>query len=1168
MAALLWHDAGWAAFRLGDSATARDYWDRGLRLARSSGSREAESPLLNSVAVGYATIGDLEHGIEIWSECIELRQQLGDSLGQARAWGNLANAYSILGRFPEARYVTAVEGELNAALGNVRGMAASLHRQAGMLMSLGQLDEALVLADSAVSVTRAHDLDPMLADLLPRRAAIRFDLGDEAGALRDMDEALESARRNNNLRSAVVCEANLAVLKSQTGNPGEALQIFDSIFARSEVLADEIFVLQCGVPRARALMALDRVDEARTILEGTIARYEDLREEADDPFSKAGLLVRAGAIYSTLAECLHQDGRDAEAWAIVERGSSAVFRTSSGPTHREPITLTELQDRLQAARAALLQFPEPWGGDLSVYLVTGTSVQTIPLPQTRGLVRDARTAVRLMSGGDALDLCQPVLDRISGALLGPIVANLPQGVDRLYVVVSADLAGFPLECLTLPAAEGSDARAPVTLGDRWPISYLPGATALRIIEDRPLAVSARNRERNREVGANGPPSAVSTALPQNPPMLALADPIVVPADEALVPNPLRAASAVPLPFARQEIERIAPRGAEIYLGAQAGRNELVSGIGRDPSVVHIATHGVIDAANPARSALLLAGSPPLVSAADIESLQVRAELVTLSGCRTLGGYSVLGEGVFGLARSFLLSGARSVVSSVWDVEDEASARFMERFYAGLREGLPRDESLRAARRALAADGYSYRDWAGFVLTGLGHEPVTALAGTSLAADSSINRWMLVLVLTLILVFAAWRTRGKRPGGPSRMRTILAGWGLLGALLVGSFVSGCAKDREEPVPPYIVDGSPFGLRDLDLRDVIDGQLAPSLVPSLNDPATVSAEDATYLDDGDRVVGVVINGEARAYPLAILWYHYAINDVVGGVPIIVTHVMHSGSSVVFEGRFEGERRFFQTTGFFYASNILFRDATITEKPHRLIPQMYGVIVEGPSRGTLWPQVPCVEMRWAEWKALYPETRVLSRDTGYVRNYGVYPLGTSYQEEDNWIMFPLPDFPGADAPWKDWVFGVGWGHYFKVFLLESIVGDVDETTDVMRLLEDFVGGEPIAIVVRAVGVDLPTAWALRRTVSGRTVDLELVSSDGERELRDPGTGARWSASGQLRASGTLTNASDLEWVPNAYPGFWFAWSLFHLGVDVRATAESRVSPILGPMRNLGAR
>ena len=83
--------------------------------------------------------------------------------------------------------------------------------------------------------------------------------------------------------------------------------------------------------------------------------------------------------------------------------------------------------------------------------------------------------------------------------------------------------------------------------------------------------------------------------------------------------------------------------------------------------------------------------------------------------------------MFGLQRSFLIAGARSVVTSLWDVEDRAAARFMSLFYHGLKSGQPRDESMRAARAEMAREGFKHRDRSAFVLTGVGDQPGAAVA---------------------------------------------------------------------------------------------------------------------------------------------------------------------------------------------------------------------------------------------------------------------------------------------------------------------------------------------------------------------------------------------------------------------------------------------------------
>ena len=108
-------------------------------------------------------------------------------------------------------------------------------------------------------------------------------------------------------------------------------------------------------------------------------------------------------------------------------------------------------------------------------------------------------------------------------------------------------------------------------------------------------------------------------------------------------------------------------------------------------VLHFATHGLVSQRSPSSSALALASAPAdrragLLTARDIHRLRIPSDLVVLSACRTARGRVLAGEGVQSLARAFLHAGARSVVASLWNVNDEGTASLMESFYRGLAHG--------------------------------------------------------------------------------------------------------------------------------------------------------------------------------------------------------------------------------------------------------------------------------------------------------------------------------------------------------------------------------------------------------------------------------------------------------------------------------------------------
>ena len=177
-----------------------------------------------------------------------------------------------------------------------------------------------------------------------------------------------------------------------------------------------------------------------------------------------------------------------------------------------------------------------------------------------------------------------------------------------------------------------------------------------------------------------------------------------------------------LPCAREEAEMIGKLiGAEPLLGRQATKEAVLKSI-HSVSLIHFAAHGDAE-----RGEIALAPQYPtdgtaseedyLLTMADISRVQLRAKLVVLSCCHSAQG-QVRAEGVIGIARAFLGSGARSVLVALWAIPDEATKELMGRFYEHLVRGESASESLHQAMKWMRNNGYSdLRDWAPFILFG-------------------------------------------------------------------------------------------------------------------------------------------------------------------------------------------------------------------------------------------------------------------------------------------------------------------------------------------------------------------------------------------------------------------------------------------------------------------
>ena len=170
-----------------------------------------------------------------------------------------------------------------------------------------------------------------------------------------------------------------------------------------------------------------------------------------------------------------------------------------------------------------------------------------------------------------------------------------------------------------------------------------------------------------------------------------------------------------------------------------------------------------------------------------------------------------------------------------------------------------------------------------------------------------------------------------------------------------------------------------------------------IPSLDNPEFVNAAQAR-LHDKDRVLALRRNGVAKAYPLRILNWHEIVNDRFGDEGIIIIYCPLCGSGTASKARVAGNSLQFGVSGLLYNSDVLMYD----RQTQSLWSQILSQAVSGPMKGTILPAVAVTHTTWADWRQRYPDTLVLSMDTGFNRNYQANPYDG--YEKENSIMFPV--------------------------------------------------------------------------------------------------------------------------------------------------------------------
>lgn len=260
----------------------------------------------------------------------------------------------------------------------------------------------------------------------------------------------------------------------------------------------------------------------------------------------------------------------------------------------------------------------------------------------------------------------------------------------------------------------------------------------------------------------------------------------------------------------------------------------------------------------------------------------------------------------------------------------------------------------------------------------------------------------------------------------------------------------------------VESYGFDLSNLNVpRDLIAASgFAKDGLPPLIDPLIVVQSDLAAIHrqlrsyhigkalvDDELVIGVEINGQARAYPLRILALHEIFADTLGVQPILVTYSPLTDSAVVFDRHIDGELHEFGISGLLYNSNTLFYDQHPDPNQQSLWSQLAFQAISGPAAGTELTLLPFQVMPWGAWHAKHPDTTaVLPRNdfkrykrVSYTMYYGVekihYPVRALPSDEGPTAFTPILAVPGEEA-WQ------------CVSLTDLVQAGGDEVSDISQL------------------------------------------------------------------------------------------------------------------------
>ncbi|MEO6192730.1 MAG: CHAT domain-containing tetratricopeptide repeat protein [Thermoanaerobaculia bacterium] len=712
---------GWSYLSMGMTDLALDDTERALRLVPPSDLRNRAVVLTQKAGI-YRDQGKMEEALSTADQALALRKQVRDTNGEGVTLSSLGTTYFRLNRFGDALNAFQRSTQIFREGGDRKDEIDSMVNLGWIHAIQDRTEIALKIFNDALLLAREGGNKPTEAKLLHGIAYTERKRGNPIAAMAKIDEAiavaesLRSAAERRDLRVSFLADhqdlygLKIELLMAQRSmRPGagyawQAFQASERARARGlyDALAEEQEQRTDPLVRPELLKEHQRLQDEINGLDQKLRRLDMSMDAKREGEARLRRLIGEN-------EALEANMRNAGGWTPS---------LSLPPS----LSLWEIQNRILDRETVLVEYY--LGDDASfVWAVTPESFQGFEI-ECSDLRELARRVYQGMANGVA-PAGEPKsaadLERLSGCVLGK-VAHLLVG-KRVLVVAHGELQKIPFSALLEPVVRRPEARKAVTLPYlvlHHQVVNVPSVSVLSILRKQRTARHLWKRF-----------------------LSIVADPVYRPGDERL---PREAATVArqrlpgqPEPYSlsrllrsREEAQQVRSLvlakslGVDLASGFRATREWVKEGHLSDSRVVHFATHGVLNEAYPQLSGLVLSQfdrqgqrHDGLLRVHEIDDLKLDADLVVLSACQTALGKDVRGEGLVGLTQAFLVGGSSSVLVSLWEVDDRASAELMTQFYRYLVEGLPPAAALKSAQERMI-EREPWRSpyyWSGFILQG-------------------------------------------------------------------------------------------------------------------------------------------------------------------------------------------------------------------------------------------------------------------------------------------------------------------------------------------------------------------------------------------------------------------------------------------------------------------
>ena len=712
---------------LGDFKQAVNYHNQHISIAEELGDRAGKGSGYGNLGVAYESLGDFKQAVKYHNEDLSIAKELGDRAGEGRAYGNLGNAYQSLGDFKQA--VQYHNQHLN--------VAKELGDRAGEGRAYGNLGNAYQRLGDFKQAVKYHNQHLSIAKELEDRAGegrAYGSLGNACQSLRDFKQALKYHNQDLNIAKELGDRAgeggaygNLGNAYRSLGDFKRAVKYHNQYLSIAKELGDREgegrscyslgrnFELSGNLQEALDYyrLSITLINDTRALLQSEDDWKISFRDSWHDAYTALWRTL-VGLEKTDEALCVVEQGRAQALEDLIKfRHDSELFSIGSLEGNVTTSSLSSgifTQTLFFALESTKIHFwvlnkesevqyrsKEIEGEDVAAFLECvrkdvfkenriddRVNCENRSLEELRNERSPSKEFVEERGKSSACN--NKSLRFFHDIVISPI-ADLLKG-DELTIVPEGPL------CLA-PYAAFLDEKLNY-LSESIRIRILPSLTTLKLIANFP-----QDYHRSSGVLLVGDPCVSEITNEQG-------EVIVLPS----------------LPYAREEVNTIGKMlGAVPLTGNKATKVEVLKRIG-SVALIHIAAHGSMEtgeialAPNPAQSSKDPEQKDHMLRIADVRAAKLRARLVVLSCCHSAEG-EVTAEGVVGIARAFLGAGARSVLVSLWAIDDETTMEFMKFFYEDLSLGYSASVAVQRAMKCLreSVKFGAVKHWAPFVLIG-------------------------------------------------------------------------------------------------------------------------------------------------------------------------------------------------------------------------------------------------------------------------------------------------------------------------------------------------------------------------------------------------------------------------------------------------------------------